>query len=364
MPPSNPPPDRILDGLLMQSGQEATQRTRNPGLRRDEPYLLNLRRRQYQSIVEGYSNRRDLSREERQSLTYVRAQLRKLNTLLRPTRITRLRYWPPVDWLINWFRGRAALTDGFNRRIQEEDRTTTRDQNIQRLTQELKKAGFNISMEGPLKRVIAQDRPWFYLSYAASDDARTEYNLFFSKLPGTDTYYLEGFDAAPKMTVTDSLRATQHAQRQHFSLIDDPPFNAREAANLVHQVPVAKVVDGRECWAIIDGMGNRAWVDFNLEQHLNHYPIKELQEPARKAALLGALRTGFDREVTLTGSDGQPQKLRVQIDPLARDLLFKDCNGSHVDPGRFLHANQNIGKILARSEHQGIVRQMSPGRRG
>src|SRR5580658_3659448 len=252
MPPVNYQPDRILDALLMQTEQEAIQRTRNPALRRDDPYLLNLRRQQYESILVGYSNRRDLSRDERQSLVYVRAQLRKLNARLHPTGLNRLRYWPPLDWLFNWLRGHAALVDGFTRRLQQEDQKITREQNIQRLSQELKKAGFTISMEGPIKRAIAQGLPYFYLPYAASDDAKTEYNLFFKRLPGTDTYYLEGFDAAAKSTVTEVLQGKTSIRPHHFSRIEEPAFTAPEAAHLVHQIPVAKTTQGQERWATLD----------------------------------------------------------------------------------------------------------------
>ena len=346
MPPVDPQSDRILDALLMQAGQEAIQRTRNPGMRSDDPYLLDLRRRQYESILEGYSNRRDLSREERQSLVYVRSRLRR-------------RYWPPIEGLLNWLRGHAALIDGINRRLQQEAQKVTREQNIQCLGQELKKAGFTVSMEGPLKRAIAQDRPYFYLPYAASDDARTEYNLFFKKLPGTDTYYLEGFDAAAKATVAEALRANSPSRPQHFSGIEDPSFSAKEAASLVHQIPVAKTIDGQERWATLDAQGNRNWIIFNLEQQLNRYPIKDMEDPARRNALLNSLRTGATRETTLIIRDDQPQKLKIQVDPFAESLLFKDSNGQLVDPRRLLHPNPTIEKILSRSQREGIVRNIS-----
>ena len=358
MPPVNQQPDRILDALLMQAAQEAIQRTRNPALRRDDPYLLDLRRQQYESMVAGYSNRRDLSREERHSLVYVRAQLRKLDARLHPTGLNRLRYWPPVDWLINWFRGRAALTAGFNRRLEREEQQITREQNVQRLSQELKKAGFTISMEGPLKRAIAQGLPYFYLPYAASDEAKTEYNLFFKKLPGTDTYYLEGFDAAAKSTVTEVLQGKNPIRPHHFSLIEEPAFTAPEAAHLVHQIPVAKITEGQEHWATLDAQGNRNWVNFDLERQLNSYPIKELQDPARRNALLTGLRSGTSREVRLIHGDNLLQKLKIQVDPHAESLLFKDSNGSLVDPRRLLRPNQNIEKIFSRTERPGIVRNM------
>jgi hypothetical protein len=359
MPTNNQHLDRVLDTLLMQAEQEAAQRTRNPTLGREDPYLLSLREAQYQSILNGYARRKDLSREESQGLTYVRSEIRRLNSRLNPTFFSRIRYSRSVNWLANWIRGRAALVDGYNRRLQDEDRRTVQGLNVQRLTEEMKKAGFKISLEGPLKRAIAQDRPAFYLPYAASDDAKTDYVLRFKKLPGTDTYYLDNFDAATKPTPQEVLRGIPII-RQNFSLVDDYPLSAHEAASVIRQMPVARNIEGEEKWLVSAADGERAWVNFDLQKELRHYPISELREPAREQALLTALRSGNTRDVTFTHENGQTRQLHVQVDPSARELFFKDQNGNLVDANRLFRPNPNVEKVLTRSQGEAVVRDLHP----
>lgn len=358
MPTNNYPFDRVLDALLMQAEQEATQRTRNPTLRRDDPYLLGLRRAQYESILNGYGNRTDLTRQEKNGLTYVRVQLRSLNALLRPTLLNRIRFLPPVDWMANWIRGRAALVDGYNRQLQDEDRRTVQDQNVQRLSEEMKKAGFKVSLEGPLKRAIAQDRPYFNIPYAASDDAKTEYVLHFKKLPGTDAYYLDNFDASTKPTPQQVLKGNSIV-RQNFSLIDDHALSAQEAASIIRQMPVSRNIDGQEKWLICDARGERSWVGFDLQNALKKYPIKELRDPARMQALINALRTGVSRDITFQ-KNNQTQELQVQVDPKAQGLLFKDRSGTLVDADRVFLPNPNVQKVLSMAHSEAVVRQLHP----
>ena len=358
MPTNKPHPDRVLDALLMQAEQEATQRTRNPTLRRDDPYLLGLRRAQYESILEGYRDRRDLTREEKQGLTYVRTQLRGLNARLHPNLLNRIRYLHPVNWIFNWIRGRAALVDGYDSQLQDEDRRTVQEQNVQRLSEEMKKAGFKVSLEGPLKRAIAQDRPYFNLPYAASDDAKTDYVLHFKKLSGTDAYYLDNFDATTKPTPQEVLRGNPIV-RQNFSLIDDYALSAQEASSVIRQLPVARNIDGQEKWLITDALGERRWVEFDLKNSLNQYPIKELREPARMQALLIGLRSGIPREITFR-KNGQTHELHVQVDPWAQGLLFKDHNKNLVDADSIFQANPNVQKVLSMANEQAIVRQLHP----
>jgi hypothetical protein len=360
MPTNNQPFDRVLDALLMQAEQEATQRTRNPTLRRDDPYLLGLRKAQYESIVDGYRNRNDLTREEKRGLTYVRTQLRSLNARLHPNLLNRIRYLRPVNWIFNWIRGRAALVDGYNSQLQDQDRRTVQEQNVQRLSEEMKKAGFKVPLEGPLKRAIAQDRPYFNLPYAASDDAKTDYVLHFKKLPGTDAYYLDNFDAATKPTPQEVLRGNPIV-RQNFSLIDDYALSAHEAAAIIRQIPVSRNIDGQEKWLITDALGERRWVDFNLQDALKKYPIKELRDPARKQALLAALHSGSSRDITFH-KNGQTHELRVEVDSWAEGLVFKDKNGNLIDADRIFQPNSNVQKVLSMAQEEAVVLQLHPKR--
>ncbi|HLI94159.1 MAG TPA: hypothetical protein VKU83_11130 [Puia sp.] len=360
MPTNNQPFDRVLDSLLMQAEQEAIQRTRNPTLRRDDPYLLGLRQAQYESIIDGYRNRDDLTRDEKRGLTYVRTQLRRINARLHPNLLSRIRYLRPVNWVFNWIRGRAALIEGYNNQLQDQDRRTIQEQNVQRLSEEMKKAGFKVIPEAALKRAIAQDRPYFNIPYAASDDAKTDYVLHFKKLPGTDAYYLDNFDAATKPTPQEVLRGNPIV-RQNFSLIDDYSLSAHEAASVIRQIPVARNIDGQDRWLITDPLGERRWVEFDLQAALNKLPIKELRDPARMQALVTALHAGSSREVTFR-KNNQTHELRVQVDSWAEGLLFKDKNGNLVDVDRIFQSNANVQKVLSMAQDEAVVRDLHPRR--
>lgn len=360
MPTSNQPIDRILDALLLRAEQDATQRTLNPALRSGDPYLVQLRLDHYQSIFAAYTRLRDLTRQERQGLSYVRSQIRRLDAYLRPSLGRRIRYWPPIDRLINWTRGRAAIIAGYDRRIQDEENRTTQQQNVQRLSEEMKKAGFTVSLEGPLKRAIAHNLSSFSLPYAAAGDSRTDYTLFFRKLPGTDVYYFEKFDAAAKPTVAEVLRSKTQLIRHEFSLVDESVFTARQAASLVHGIPVPKAIGDREYWTTIDAQGNRNQVLFNLEKELASFSILEMQDPTRKNALLSALRSGTTREVTFADSSDRGQKVVIQVDSNAQGLLFKDKDG-HLLTG-LLQAGTHLEKMMAKKNAQTLapVRSIYP----
>lgn len=351
-------PDRILDALLRDAEQQALQRSGNPSLRRNDPYLLDLRKNEYQAILDEYSTRskrKGLTRNERQGLTYVRARLKKVDAQLHPTFLNRLRYSKPVDWLINWLQGRAALVDGYDRRIQLEDKKTIQEQNFQRLDKELKEAGFKVGIEKSLRQAIGQGHASFYLTYDASADAKTAYTFFFKKFPGTDNYYLEKFNASTKRSIMDVLRGIP-VVRQDFSSVNEPAFTAQEAAKLVHGVPIAKTTGEGKQWATVDGSGQLNWVNFDLLDVLSRFPIKEMHNLQEMKTLVGGLESGQTREVTLIGDDDEQRTFKVQVDPYAQDLLFKK-DGVLVDADRIIRSNPSIEKMYALTEKERMPRQ-------
>lgn len=361
MPSNNLQPDRVMDVVLMQAGQEATQRANNPVLRRDDPHLLGLRRDQYRSALDKYAKAKDLSRDERQGIVYLRAQVQQLDARLRPTRLNRLRYARPVNWLISWFNGRAALMDGYNQRIHIEDRQIIQQRSFVILERELRKAGFTESMEGPLRRAIAQDRTSFYLPYPASDDDKSAYTLFFNKLPDTDIYYVEKFHAETKPTPKEILQGASII-RADFSMIDEPSFTRQETDRLIHQSPVARMIDNKEQWATIGIDGRISWRKFDLARELQRYEIEERKSPVQWEAVKIALRNGLTKEVTLVNKEGEGQKLSVAVGSALQGLLFKDKEKRLVDIKRLFKPNPALEKALTASE-QAVVLDLHPKQR-
>ena len=85
-----------------------------------------------------------------------------------------------------------------------------------------------------------------------------------------------------------------------------------------------------------------------------------MQDPARRKALLSALRSGSVVKITFIDQFDPHQQLTMQIDPNAQRFLFKDQDGRVID-GAFIDITKFDKMMVMRpSNTAALVRQLHP----
>lgn len=73
-----------------------------------------------------------------------------------------------------------------------------------------------------------------------------------------------------------------------------------------------------------------------MVKELAGYKIKELEDPKKAEQLIGSLKDGNRQVVTVTGTDGKEQKLRIEAMPRYGNYYFFELNGDTVKREQFL----------------------------
>ncbi|TDW97113.1 hypothetical protein [Dinghuibacter silviterrae] len=360
--PDNLSRDRIMNALLDESEQEARVRVRQPTTGAADNQAVQLRRAQYQNILDGYVKKKDLTADESRSLRFVRGQIGEMTAKLYPTTWNKIRYWKPVKFLVNWIRGRASKTNAYSRQIEAVGKQTAQVENVKALQETLHNQGFNVSMEGPLSRWIAHELPAFHLEYYDPDNRKTQYTLFFKKIPGTDTYAFTQYNAEALRSAEQSMRDRTPLVREEVSMLETNPYTAKEAENLVHQQPVSRMQAGQERWAWLDQHGHRQQTTVSLVAKMAQYLFDEQQIPVKWESLLAALRSGNTKEATLIGPDKKTEKVTVQFDPIQQDLVFTNKAGQAIQPPKKHQLPAATIRMMEQALYEKPAQRVSQGR--
>ncbi|EHQ24663.1 hypothetical protein Mucpa_0469 [Mucilaginibacter paludis DSM 18603] len=97
---------------------------------------------------------------------------------------------------------------------------------------------------------------------------------------------------------------------------------------------------------------------FDLEKVLDKFQIKELNDPAKKAALVESLQNG-NRPAITTVKDGQEIKLNIEAVPRYGQINMFQDNGKPEKREQFLkepslNTNLNVGKAKEKEQEQGL----------
>ncbi len=143
--------------------------------------------------------------------------------------------------------------------------------------------------------------------------------------------------------VHDDFRAAYYspAIKQTFYVKDGAGFTASQAANMVQGRTVHRDMvnprNGEEykAWIKLDvAQGKDDWGNFKLKQMndpafgfdldktLKGFKIKELSDPAKKEAIIAAVKNGDRVEVTATNREGKDVKVKMEADPQYKTVNF------------------------------------------
>jgi len=356
--------NRVLDALRVYAEQDAQLKIANPRGHSSDRSDLQLKYLHYRNIYKAF--KKGANREEKKTLRYVRHERNKLRAKLRPSLFRRVRYSRIVDVMAGFLIGRYGMYKWHNQTLQNDQKGLLRTHNLSNLQDSIKKAGFNNSMEGPLQKMVDLNLPEFHLRYNDPLHCKnTDYVLHFKKIPKSDIYYFEKFDATARPTLQSVLNNDSSSVRQSFSLLDNMNVTAREAANLVSGRPIYKELNGKETWLYLDttrrnDLQNYSYktYNFDLEKALSKLPIKQMGIPGQRSTLLQELKVGNSREVTIT-KNGQPLKYTIEAAPNIKAINIFDSNNRLQDTGTIMgdsrnRAKQNLTKMLVEQDN-GII---------
>lgn len=369
---SPPPENRVTNALLLYTEQEAQLKISNPVGHAADRNGLGLKYEFYNSIVQTY--KKGTTSAEKLSLAYVKHEIAKIKAAMRPTFLNRALYNRPMNAVRNFMNGNNLWYGELNREMQTIQKDILFAHNLETLKASMKSAGFSLNMDNVLERMLKQNFPSFHIRYADPLHQKdTDFIIHFKKVPGSDLYYLQKFDAASHPSLKDVLKNDPAKVRKAFSLDDKIMFSATEAASLVNGKAVCKMVEGKEQWLSLNTTkgynqeNEYNQVKFNLDRALEQLPIMEMNDTAKAIRLIESLKTGVNKEVTLQ-IDSHQVKAVIAAAPHHKTVLLTGKNGQYVDINRLMQRGMSDMtrrlSVISKEQDEDMVIDMNQRRKG
>lgn len=286
--------------------------------------FLREKLRYYHSLALKYKG--IATADEKLTLTVLRQERKAMEKQLYPNLLARLIY----KMTSGIVQGGTAIRDRKRYAVSERE-----------LKESLQKLGFpEITL-----RMEHKDKEQFTLpiSYYTGENQRMEVDLSVQR-DGQGRYRLEGF------------KATLHRDGEpgkdkshYFKLGGENQIGAKQAFNLLSGRSVAIGKGQNMYWMQLDfndrdAQGNYQVKRFypgygyDLEKALRQLPIRELNDPEQTRQLLGDLKNGMLREVTLMDGTKQ-QRILIEANPQFKTLNLYNKKGRKISKSRILEGS-------------------------
>ena len=352
---ARPRPDiTLLDLLKDYASTDARLRFHQPRAPKDDPYFLEMKRNNYAALLEAYGpQRKALPPRQRAALNYALLEVLAIDANLKPSFRSRLNV--VALWLELFFKNKLKDLKAVSQDIQNVHTNVFRSGNITELSAQLRKRGFDVSLDGPLTKRIQADLSQFDIVHTEPKHPDTQFVLHFKKFPGTKRYHLSSYDAIARTDLQSFITQDPSSLRTTVALGVNDPLTAREASNLVNRVPFVKPYGGEERWWLLDQSGVITHPKFFLEGELQKYPYKENDNCQLKAAVIDKLKHGLPAEVTFQLEDGKEAKYKIHIDQDLGGLEFRDQSGNLVKSSKIIDRVEYAEHLIekARQKTQG-----------
>jgi hypothetical protein len=362
----SPGSNRVAGAIYFYAEQEAQQLASNMGLTRFDPRNIALKLDYYRQVRQKYRKTRPLTRDEKKSLRYTRKETRRLKAQLKPSTWKRFWHHRVTSTVRHYLAGNRRLYKKHDDAIKQIQKDYFQEHNLHALTESMKKAGFKFEIEGPLKKLIAQDLPRFHLRYADIHHRNADFILHFNKVPGSSIYYLEKFEASARPDLDTVLRNQSSRTWTKFSTNGDTSFSAREAHSLVTGKSICKKINGKEAWLTLENTGVNQpgafkQVNFDLQKVMRKLPIKGLDNPKQYKAIEEALKLGLNKEVTLL-LNKEEIKCNLLAAPNRKAIDVLDSNNRLIDLGTLPggHLNEVTRAIVQKINQADNVIELYP----
>jgi len=336
--------NRISDAIQIFTEQEAKHKIEYPTDQRSDRHSLELRKNHFESIIKRYDKQKGLTPDEKQSLRYARHELRRTNAKLQPTVFKSILYNRIINRLINAILGTQRNFSAHDELFSTKEQNTFLENNILKLLKSLKKRGFQLNMEGPLRRIMVHVHDEFSMRYLDPKYPEADCVLYFKKIPGTEAFYFKKIDVAYHPDLESIIKNDPKTPRLTFNPLDKAKFTFPEIAKITSQHPVMKVIDGREYWFTARNVNSPSLPNapFDLEKELTRWPIAELDNPSQKDALMNGLQSGNHRDISFKINDEKIEKMRVGVRADIGGLVFYNKSGQVIDAYSRLEKNPNL----------------------
>jgi hypothetical protein len=353
--------NRVFDALRLYAEQEAQFKIFHP-VGGHDLHATALKLVHYTHIKNTYRKRPN--NDEKQSLRFVRSEIANLKARLNPTLLNRILYSNIGNIVRNYIKRRHKLVTAHRKPLNTIQKTLIQENNLQSLNESLKKAGFNYQMDGTLKKMMDQGFPQFHLPYADTQNKNSYFVLHFNKLPGTDQYYFEKFEAVARPTLDSLLNRDTTCQRHTFSQIgNEERFTASEADRLVNGKHIYKNRQGKDSWLSLNPISKQLnSISFNIEKALAKLPITIKKDTAQYDSLLQSLKNGKSKEVSLL-INGQSIKYTLEAAPDRKAIDVLDRNGVLVDSNKLFsgQSHQVAQQIIEKQMQSEQIIDMGQG---
>lgn len=324
----NTPTNRVAEAIYLYAEQEAQFKISNPVESRYGREPISLKLQYYGSVFQ--SLRKQATPQEKHSLRYLKHEMAKMRSSLNPNFLNKVLYSTIVNKIRNFIKGNSLFFSHHDKAIKALQKEIFLEDNLHNVSTEMKKAGFKFEMEGTLKKMLNQNLSHFHVCYADIQNRQADFVLHFAKIPGTEKYYFEKFDALARPSLDALLRKDPNCKRHTFSLTNSTRFVAKEAEALVNGKSVCKNVNGKDTWMVLESDGGfrtptLKQVSFDLDKALHKLPLKNLDNPSQYKSITEALKSGIQKEVIFM-LDGAEVKYSIEASPLKKsiDILDKD----------------------------------------
>ncbi|PSL42814.1 hypothetical protein CLV51_11030 [Chitinophaga niastensis] len=348
--------NRVSDAVNLYAEQDALLKTSNPAGWRSDQTAIELKYQFYKNILKTYQKKP--SDSERKTLLYVRREIRRMDTELRPSLLKKLWNHPVASAVRAFIFGNYKNLKQQTAIVQGIEKSVIRDQNLQSLRDELKKAEFNISIDTALQGMIRHGFDSFHIRYVDPLHCKnTNFVLHFEKIPGSDTYYFKQYTASAQPDLKSAMKNDHAVVKQTFSLQNDLAFSAQDAATLVNRRHICKSINGREKWVSLNlskinsfGKTHLHEKTFDVRKAVSKLPLKNNNADYIEK-LISTLKTGASRVVDLVGQGGRAIKCTVKAAPHIGKLLLFDVNNKAIDLGQLikgaaLQLSTDLGKVV------------------
>jgi hypothetical protein len=342
-----PARNRVVDALLDFHEQETRYMLGNPLAAAGDLEAVSMRAQHYSSIYESY--KRQATAQERTSLVFVKSEIKRLQSQLQANRLVKLWYHPFSSRLRHWLTGTLELHRRHRNHLAGAQRTMMQQYNVVLLSKATKAQGFKQSLEGPLQRMVALNQPEFYIRHFEISQPDTDYVLHCKKIPGTDIYHLNGFQAISRPSNEALVARQAESIRHNFQIGDRLNCNAVEAAALVNKRAISR---GDNNWWYLDmtrindtfPFSNKF---FDLLKAIEDLPVKLHDKHITK--LKEDLPQGIVSELPAPYQD-QNRKFKFQVDPHTDTIQMMNSNGQAV--------NKHSFSVEAQQEQQEKIQKM------
>ncbi|WP_418501850.1 hypothetical protein [Flagellimonas sp.] len=229
-------------------------------------------------------------------------------------------------------------------------------ENVDYLKEQVMYAGYGDTFHKELEARIKEQPEEFNLQYETNfgnDKVVSELNFSRSNREDSDFYFFNSH----KLELT---REGEPVMKQQFNIYNGSNITLKEAYNLMCGRAVNKTLRNKEgelynTWIQLDfkhtdKYGNYLQQKYNegygydVEVALQKYPISEMENPMYKTNLVESLKKGNPGRATLTGPDGQEQKVYLVANPKFKSVTLYDTNMERIGHRRREKQEKKEGK--------------------